>query len=169
MENHESGPNTAVSGPQVCERCEHCDARLHGQFCAHCAQNSTPPVRPLKKALAEAFSELISLDLRFPRTVRALAIPGRLTSRYLCGHRVPYISPLRFALSASILLLVLVALRLPAPSTISVDGGLGADLAYIASSHPIVLVRKLGDRRCGSSEYRLSRFPPIFERSHLAL
>lgn len=119
--------------------CENCGAPLHGRYCARCGQDAVEPAAPVREAIARGLSDVLALDLRYPRTIRALLVPGRLSDLYLSGHRVPFVPPLRLALSASLLLLVVVALRLPAADAITVDGGLSGDLAFIASGQPLLL------------------------------
>lgn len=121
------------------EVCGNCGAALHGRYCADCGQDAKEPVRPIRQVVAEGLSDLLSLDLRFPRTLWALVVPGRLTAEYLEGRRVPHVPPFRFALGTSLLLLLIVAYRIPAPSAITMEGGLAQDLAFVASSNPAVL------------------------------
>lgn len=109
-------PEAATLANGEAESCENCGAPLYGRYCARCGQDAVAPVAPVRQALARGLSDLLALDLRFPRTIRALFVPGRLPSFYLEGHRIPFVPPFRFALSTSLLLLVLVSLRLPTPS-----------------------------------------------------
>lgn len=121
------------------EACENCGTPLHGRYCARCGQDAVEPVAPLREVVARGLSDVLALDLRYPRTIWALLVPGRLPDLYLSGHRVPFVPPLRFALSASLILLVVVALRLPSADALTVGSGLPGDLAFMASGHPLLL------------------------------
>lgn len=83
--------------------CANCGAPLHGRFCAQCGQEDKPldpPVRHFATAFAQ---ELLDVDGRVPRSFRRLFFsPGFLTSEYLAGRRVPWLTPLRLYLIASV-------------------------------------------------------------------
>ncbi|RMD99050.1 MAG: DUF3667 domain-containing protein [Calditrichaeota bacterium] len=115
--------------------CENCGAKLHGRYCSECGQDAVEAVVPLRVLAARGLAEVFSVDLRYPRTLKALALPGRLTSLYLSGHRVPYVPPLRLALSASVVLFVAIALRMPGGKAITANSGLFEDLGLLAREH----------------------------------
>lgn len=117
------------------DACEHCGARLTGRYCAECGQDALGAVVPLRKMLTRGLADLLALDLRYPRTIKALSIPGRLTALYLSGHRVPFVPPLRLALTSSLLLFAALALRVPGVEAVTTDTGLLEDLSLLAREH----------------------------------
>lgn len=85
------------------EACLNCGAPLTGPFCAQCGQRDVPPYPSVRELVTDAFWELSGWDGRFGATVRALlAHPGKLTTEFLEGRRVRYVSPLRLYLVASL-------------------------------------------------------------------
>ncbi|RMF60870.1 MAG: DUF3667 domain-containing protein [Calditrichaeota bacterium] len=122
------------TSPQLAT-CANCGSPLSGRFCSHCGQDAVEPVVPVRGFLARTFSEIVGLDWRYPRTLRTLLHPGRLTTRYLAGHRVPYVPPLRLALSASLLLLLALALGAPSSDAITVSSSIIEDLGFVARKH----------------------------------
>lgn len=75
--------------------CENCGTPLHGDFCHACGQSTHSPVRHVAHAVEEVFESFWHLDGRIFRTVRDLFVPGRIADRYLGGHRVRYVAPMR--------------------------------------------------------------------------
>ena len=75
--------------------CENCGTPLHGDFCHACGQSTHSPVRHVAHAVEEVFESFWHLDGRIFRTVRDLFVPGRIANRYLGGHRVRYVAPMR--------------------------------------------------------------------------
>lgn len=75
--------------------CENCGTPLHGDFCHACGQSTHSPVRNVAHAVEEVFESFWHLDGRIFRTVRDLFVPGRIANRYLGGHRVRYVAPMR--------------------------------------------------------------------------
>lgn len=84
-------------------RCANCGAALHGPFCAQCGQAVKPLDPPVRHFAKELTQELLDVDGRVPRTFRRLFFaPGFLTREYLAGRRVPWLTPLRIYLIASV-------------------------------------------------------------------
>ena len=84
-------------------RCANCGAPLHGPFCAQCGQAVRPLDPPVRHFAAEFAQELLDVDGRVPRSLRRLFFsPGFLTREYLAGRRVPWLTPLRLYLLASV-------------------------------------------------------------------
>ena len=75
--------------------CENCATPLHGHYCHACGQSTHSPVRHVGHAIEEVFESFWHLDGRIFRTVRDLFVPGRIANRYLAGHRVRYVAPMR--------------------------------------------------------------------------
>ena len=82
--------------------CLNCGTPLEGAYCHTCGQRARNPVGPIREWLEETLDALFSLDNRLWRTAKALAVPGLLTTEYVAGRRVPYVSPLRLYLFVSV-------------------------------------------------------------------
>jgi hypothetical protein len=84
-------------------RCANCGAVLHGPFCSACGQAVKPLDPPVRHFAKEFSQELLDVDGRVPRSFRRLFLsPGFLTREYLAGRRVPWLTPLRMYLLASV-------------------------------------------------------------------
>jgi hypothetical protein len=91
--------------PPAEARCANCGAVLHGPFCSACGQAVKPLDPPVRHFAREFTQELLDVDGRVPRTFRRLFFsPGFLTREYLAGRRVPWLTPLRMYLIASVAL-----------------------------------------------------------------
>lgn len=112
--------------------CSNCSAELRGRWCYACGQDSRSPFIGFFSLIGRTVSEFFSLDAKLPRSVATSVIPGRLPRRYLQGHRVSYITPVRFAVSASILLFTVIALLPGSIEPPSVETGVASDVRYIA-------------------------------------
>ncbi|MFC6634307.1 DUF3667 domain-containing protein [Microbulbifer taiwanensis] len=76
--------------------CANCDTRLQGPHCHACGQPVKGMVRHFSSILGDLFDTLLALDSRIGRTLGPLLTrPGFLTSEYLTGRRVRYVSPVR--------------------------------------------------------------------------
>jgi hypothetical protein len=96
------GPAPVDSLP-VDPRCANCGALLHGPFCSACGQAVKPLDPPVRHFAKELTQELLDVDGRVPRSFRRLFFsPGFLTREYLAGRRVPWLTPLRLYLIASV-------------------------------------------------------------------
>lgn len=85
------------------ERCANCGAPLHGPFCAQCGQPVKPLDPPVRHFAREFAQELFDVDGRVPRSFfRLFFSPGFLTREYFAGRRVPWLTPLRLYLIASV-------------------------------------------------------------------
>ena len=84
-------------------RCANCGAPLSGPFCAQCGQ-AVKPLDPTVRHFAVEFAqELLDVDGRVPRSLRRLLFsPGFLTREHVEGRRVPWLSPLKLYLLASV-------------------------------------------------------------------
>ncbi|MET0327345.1 MAG: DUF3667 domain-containing protein, partial [Luteimonas sp.] len=85
--------------------CENCGTPLHGDFCHACGQSTHSPVRHVAHAVEEVFESFWHLDGRIFRTLRDLFVPGRIANRYLGGHRVRYVAPMRLFVILTLLTL----------------------------------------------------------------
>lgn len=87
--------------------CENCATPLQGHYCHQCGQSVHSPLRHTGHALEEFFESFWHLDGRVFRTLRDLLVPpGLVANRYLAGHRVDYVAPLRLFVVLSLLAFV---------------------------------------------------------------
>ena len=128
--------NEASENKQLCSNC---NAILTGRYCHACGQDSNEMIVPLKSFLKQGFEDVLSFDFRYPRSLKALLFPGRLTSRYLKGQRVGFVAPLKFAFNASVLLFAVIALFAPDTAQVTVNSDLSADLGYFARQYALWL------------------------------
>jgi len=92
---HPPAPPASVAAHAAPARCENCEAPLQGEYCHVCGQSTHSPVRHVGHAVEEVFESFWHLDGRIFRTLRDLFVPGRIATRYLGGHRVRYVAPMR--------------------------------------------------------------------------
>jgi Predicted membrane-associated, metal-dependent hydrolase len=103
--------------------CRNCGAELTGEFCAACGQPSIDPDPTLREFLHELAEEFLHWDGKLATTFRLLVTkPGALTTEYLAGRRIRYISPLRIYLTCSVLFFFVSAL-VPKPPIVIRTGG----------------------------------------------
>lgn len=95
---------SVATGPAP-SSCANCGAPLHGPFCAQCGQAVKPLDPPVRHFAKEFAQELLDVDGRVPRSFSRLFFsPGFLTREYFAGRRVPWLTPLRLYLIASVAL-----------------------------------------------------------------
>ena len=115
--------------------CGNCGAELSGAFCAACGQRVTEPDPTLRDLLHELAEELLHWDGKLGSTFHLLVRrPGVLTTEYLAGRRIRFLSPLRLYLTCSVLYFALSAL---APSALRVStnvGGIGAGAGSVSDT-----------------------------------
>lgn len=98
-------------------QCDNCYAVLHGAFCHQCGQEKKSYIRNVSGVVTEFFGEFSNWDTRVWRTLVPLWFrPGFLSRRYVAGHRVPYVPPLRLYLFTSIIAFLIFAKLLPEPT-----------------------------------------------------
>jgi hypothetical protein len=89
--------------PSPAASCANCGAELRGRFCSQCGQEAKPLDPPVRHFARELAQELLDVDGRVPRSFRRLFFsPGYLTREYVAGRRVPWLTPLRMYLIASV-------------------------------------------------------------------
>lgn len=84
--------------PPSAEDCPNCGAVVALEYCPACGQRRGDYRRSLGSLLGELVRELLELDGRLGRTLRALLRPGRLTREFNDGRRRRYTSPIRLYL-----------------------------------------------------------------------
>ncbi|MBU2114370.1 MAG: DUF3667 domain-containing protein [Gammaproteobacteria bacterium] len=98
-------------------QCDNCYTALHGAFCHQCGQEKKSYIRNVSGVVTEFFGEFSNWDTRVWRTLVPLWFrPGFLSRRYVDGHRVPYVPPLRLYLFTSIIAFLFFAKLLPEPT-----------------------------------------------------
>jgi len=91
-------------------RCKNCNSPLDANFCPQCGQRNIDLQRPLFELLREVLLETFDIDGRAARTIWIMfSRPGRLTERFLAGHRKQYTPPVRLYLVVSVLFFLIVA------------------------------------------------------------
>ena len=95
-------------------QCDNCYTALQGDFCHQCGQEKKSYIRNVSGVVTEFFGEFSNWDTRVWRTLVPLWFrPGFLSRRYVDGHRVPYVPPLRLYLFTSIIAFLIFAKLLP--------------------------------------------------------
>ena len=84
--------------------CPNCGATAPDRFCPTCGQRQADDLVPtLGEWIAETADELLLVEARLPRTIRALFWPpGHLTREWRRGRRASYVTPLRLYLLAAV-------------------------------------------------------------------
>ena len=96
------------------QQCDNCYTPLQGDFCHQCGQEKKSYIRNVSGVVTEFFGEFSNWDARVWRTLVPLWFrPGYLSRRYVDGHRVPYVPPLRLYLFTSIIAFLILARLLP--------------------------------------------------------
>jgi hypothetical protein len=122
--------------------CANCGTSIAGKYCGTCGQQAIDPDPTLREFLREAAEHLLQWDGKLLVTFRSLVTqPGVLTTEYLAGRRVPYLSPLKLYLLCSLLYFTLSALvpmqvRTSKGTMVRTSGGLvqvGSDSTVTAS------------------------------------
>lgn len=98
------------------QQCDNCYTTLHGNFCHKCGQQKKNYIRDLSGMVTEFFGEFSNWDARLWRTLWPLWFrPGYLGRRYVQGHRVPFVPPLRMYLLTSIIAFLILAQLIDKP------------------------------------------------------
>lgn len=87
--------------------CANCGGALGGRFCAACGQDGRARLT-FREVAGQAIGGLLNLDSRFWRTLRDLAVPGRVTANYLAGQRARYMPPVQTYLVIALLFFAIV-------------------------------------------------------------
>ena len=113
-----------VTEPQAeTQRCDNCHTLLQGAFCYQCGQEKKSYIRSVSGVITEFFGEFSNWDTRVWQTLIPLWLrPGYLSRRYVAGHRVPYVPPLRLYLFTSIIAFLIFAQLMPqVPVTVNAN------------------------------------------------
>lgn len=83
--------------------CENCGDGLRGHWCSKCGQPAVNYHRSFRHVIVDVLDSFFNWDSKFLRSLGLLLWrPGRLTNRFLEGHRVQVVHPLRLYLIVSI-------------------------------------------------------------------
>lgn len=89
-------PEAAPADAGRPRRCENCGAQLLGEHCYSCGQSTRGLVRHFSSIMGDFFDTVLNIDSRVIRTIWPLfAKPGYLTTEYIAGRRVRYVTPVR--------------------------------------------------------------------------
>ena len=103
--------------------CRNCGAELTGEFCAACGQRVNERDPTLREFLRDFAEHFLQWDGRIATSFRLLVTqPGELTTEYVAGRRIRYLSPLRLYLTCSVLFFFVSAL-LPNPQLVLMRSG----------------------------------------------
>ena len=92
--------------------CLNCGSEFNGRYCAFCGQPSKTGRLTVRTMLEGALKGLVDFDKPLYRTLIGLTVrPGSMISEYVEGKRTGYTNPVKYCLSISALLIVLVQLR----------------------------------------------------------
>jgi hypothetical protein len=116
--------------------CRNCGDGTPGRYCPACGQRRGERVLSLRRIVAEAVEDHLSLNSATPRTLRVLLTrPGMLTTEYLQGRIVRYLPPLRLYLIASFVFFLTAGLR-PEAGVRVVQGGEAPNFMVLAANAP---------------------------------
>lgn len=97
--------------PPESTACFNCGALLSGRYCAACGQEALPLSPPLRDVVQDIAHEVLDVDGRTVRSIRALFLqPGRLTREQFDGRRVRWLSPTKLYLIFSVVYFTVAAI-----------------------------------------------------------
>jgi len=83
--------------------CENCGEELRGHYCSKCGQAAVNYHRSFRHVIVDVLDSFLNWDSKFIQSLGLLLWrPGRLTNKFLEGHRVRVVHPLRLYLLVSI-------------------------------------------------------------------
>lgn len=134
--------------------CRNCGAPAAGKYCPECGQETAPHPPSALEFLHEFVGHYVALEGALWRTLKALAVPGRLTLEYFAGRRRRYVLPLRLYLTASVVFFLVARSVTPlfAPQLIT-----PATLTVTSSG---VTVCNAADASCGEARAFVDRHFP---------
>jgi hypothetical protein len=96
--------------PPPAGACPNCGAPVDDRFCPRCGQRNATRLVSLGRLLRDVADDQLSLSSALPRTLGALARPGRLSAEYRAGRIARYVPPFRLFLIASVLFFIVLSL-----------------------------------------------------------
>lgn len=115
--------------------CRSCGASVTDNYCAKCGEPTHAHVPSAGEFVHEFVGHYVALEGKLWQTLKLLILrPGKLTTEFLAGRRMPYIPPLRLYLTLSLVLFALVRVfSIDLPELIIEDGALGARYVHGAA------------------------------------
>lgn len=102
------------------DNCLNCGTGMQGPFCHYCGQPDKHFMRFFPVLVRDLITDLLDLDSRFFRTMKALLLqPGKLTRDFIDGQRFRYTPPLRLYIFSSIAFFFLAALLASSAVTVT--------------------------------------------------
>jgi hypothetical protein len=96
--------NSQVDLHHTASDCPNCGARVSGNFCHECGQETVLHPPSTREFLHEFIGHYVALEGKLLQTMKLLLLkPGQLSLEYLQGRRVRYIEPLRVYLTFSLI------------------------------------------------------------------
>lgn len=95
--------------PYIGSRCRNCQEpmRIDDKFCSNCSQKNTNGKISLMDLVREFVSDVLNIDNKTFKTLKALVIPGKLTTEYFEGKHKSYSTPIRTFFVSGIILFAL--------------------------------------------------------------
>ena len=142
-----------MSAPAI-PACRNCGAPAGGKYCPECGQETATHPPTALEFLREFVGHYVALEGALWRTLKALAVPGRLTLEYFAGRRRRYVLPLRLYLTASVAFFLVAKAIAPSLEVRVIPGHAAAGSSAIELNCPA------GDRTCvETGRFLRSRFP----------
>jgi hypothetical protein len=96
--------NSQVDLHHTASDCPNCGAKVSGNFCHECGQETVLHPPSTREFLHEFIGHYVALEGKLLQTMKLLLLkPGQLSLEYMHGRRVRYIEPLRVYLTFSLI------------------------------------------------------------------
>jgi len=97
----------------IVQHCRNCQAPLpeHSKYCPQCSQRNHDGKLTFREMMAESIGTLFNLDNRIFNTLRAMLVPGKLTTNYFEGKQIRYYHPVRLFIFTGLALASIIAVR----------------------------------------------------------
>jgi hypothetical protein len=100
----ETAVNSQVDLHHTASDCPNCGARVSGNFCHECGQETLLHPPSTREFLHEFIGHYVALEGKLWKSLGLLLFrPGRLTLEYIKGRRARYVQPLRLYLTFSLI------------------------------------------------------------------
>ncbi len=88
--------------------CLNCGYEVPERFCSHCGQENVETKESFGHLVGHFFADITHYDSKFLLTLKYLFTrPGYLTQRYVMGHRMDYVNPIRLYVFTSFIFFLL--------------------------------------------------------------
>jgi hypothetical protein len=117
------------------QACRNCGDATPGAYCPACGQPRATRLVSLRRIMADAVEDHLSLNAATPRTLGVLLTrPGGLTAEYLQGRIVRYLPPLRLYIIASFVFFLTLGLTGGSDGAVQAEGG--AEILVLSAAMP---------------------------------